>query len=94
MPGAIATRLQRHSGGMKTPEPMRKTPEQGAATSVLLAASPLLAGVSGRYFFDCNEAEVVAGRTSDMSGVAPYALDADNAARLWSVSEALLGLRV
>ena len=30
--------------------------EQGAATSVLLAASPLLEGVGGRYFEDCNEA--------------------------------------
>ncbi len=34
-----------------------KTPAQGAATSVLLAASPLLEGVGGRYFEDCNEAE-------------------------------------
>ncbi|TFV34165.1 hypothetical protein E4K10_45190 [Streptomyces sp. T1317-0309] len=29
-----------------------KTPQQGAATSVLLAASPLFAHVSGRYFED------------------------------------------
>lgn len=36
-----------------------KTREQGAATSVLVAASPLLEGVSGRYFADCNEAPVV-----------------------------------
>jgi NAD(P)-dependent dehydrogenase (short-subunit alcohol dehydrogenase family) len=36
-PGAIATNLQRHTGGLKTPEPYRKTPQQGAATSVLLA---------------------------------------------------------
>ena len=38
-----------------------KTPEQGAATSVLLATSPLLEGVSGRYFEDCNEARTVPG---------------------------------
>ena len=31
-------------------------PEQGAATSVLLATSPLLDGIGGRYFEDCNEA--------------------------------------
>ena len=37
-----------------------KTPEQGAATSILVATSPLLDGVGGRYFEDCNEA----GRTS------------------------------
>src|SRR5246500_142060 len=41
-PGAIATGLQKHTGGLKTPVERRKTPEQGAATSVLLAASPLL----------------------------------------------------
>ena len=35
-----------------------KTVEQGAATSVLLATSPLLDGVGGRYFEDCNEAPV------------------------------------
>lgn len=92
MPGAIATRLQRHIGGMtKTPEAMRKTPEQGAATSVLLAVSPLLDGVGGRYFFDNQEAEPVDHRTADMSGVAPYALDAGNARRLWDVSLRHLG---
>lgn len=60
MPGAIPTNLQRHIGGMKTPPEQRKTPEQGAATSVLLATSPLLEGVGGRYFVDCNETAVVA----------------------------------
>ena len=35
-----------------------KSTEQGAATSVLLATSPLLAGIGGRYFEDCNEAAV------------------------------------
>ncbi|KAF1854484.1 hypothetical protein Lal_00014320 [Lupinus albus] len=39
-PGAIATNLQRHTGGLRTPEEFRKTPEQGAATSVLLARPP------------------------------------------------------
>jgi NAD(P)-dependent dehydrogenase (short-subunit alcohol dehydrogenase family) len=61
-----------------------KTPEQGAATSVLLATSPLLDGIGGRYFEDCNEAgpsQPGAGR-----GVAPYALDPDAAARLWEIS--------
>jgi NAD(P)-dependent dehydrogenase (short-subunit alcohol dehydrogenase family) len=90
MPGAIATNLQRHTGGMKTPPERRKTPEQGAATSVLLAASPLLDGIGGRYFVDCNEALTVARRTDDMSGVAPYALDPGNADRLWEVSLRLL----
>jgi hypothetical protein len=33
-----------------------KTPEQGAATSVFVATSPLLDGIGGRYFEDCNQA--------------------------------------
>ena len=86
MPGAIPTGLQRHSGGIRTPPEQRKTPEQGAATSVLLAISPLLEGIGGRYFVDCNEALTVTHRTTDMSGVAPYALDPGNADRLWQVS--------
>jgi NAD(P)-dependent dehydrogenase (short-subunit alcohol dehydrogenase family) len=90
MPGAIPTNLQRHIGGMKTPPEQRKTPEQGAATSVLLATSPLLEGIGGRYFVDCNETAVVAQRTTDMSGVAPYALDPGNADRLWEESLRML----
>ncbi|HEX8272452.1 MAG TPA: SDR family NAD(P)-dependent oxidoreductase [Longimicrobiaceae bacterium] len=75
MPGAIATRLQRHTGGLRTPVERRKTPQQGAATPVLAAASPLLEGVGGRYFEDASEAPVVASRGPDLAGVAPYALD-------------------
>jgi len=91
MPGSIATNLQRHSGG-GTRNPLAKTPEQGASTSVLLATSPLLAGVGGRYFVDNQEAVVVDRPTNDMTGVAPYALDAANAERLWDVSLELLGV--
>ena len=90
-PGAIATGLQKHTGGLKTPVERRKTPEQGAATSVLLAASPLVAGVSGRYFEDCNEARQITERPTDFSGgVAPYALDPENAERLWDVALKLI----
>ena len=86
-PGAIPTNLQRHVGGkLITPPERQKTREQGAATSVLLAASPLLEGVGGRYFSDCNEAEPVPRRPADYSGVAPYALDPGNAERLWETS--------
>ncbi len=57
---------------------------QGAATSVLLAASPLVAGVTGRYFEDCQ----VAGphRPGVRRGVAAYALDRERAGRLWDAS--------
>lgn len=85
-PGAIATNLQKHTGGLKTPVERRKTPAQGAATTILLAASPLLAGVGGRYFEDCNEAETVLRRPADYRGVAAYALDPANAERLWNVA--------
>ena len=61
-----------------------KTPEQGAATSVLVATSPLLDGVGGRYFEDCNEAEP--NQPGTRRGVAAYALDPEAAARLWQVS--------
>jgi len=88
-PGAILTNLQRYRGGMSTPPELRKTVEEGAATSVFVASSPLLDGIGGRYFVDCNEAEVVSQRTGDTTGVAPYALDADNAKRLWGLSDAL-----
>lgn len=90
-PGAIATGLQKHTGGLKTPVERRKSPEQGAATTVLLAASPLLDGISGRYFEDCNEAEQVAKRPTDFTGgYAAYALDPGNADRLWSVAQRLI----
>ncbi|QYE33402.1 MULTISPECIES: SDR family NAD(P)-dependent oxidoreductase [Sphingosinicellaceae] len=90
-PGAIATGLQKHTGGLRTPLALRKTPEQGAATTVLLAASPLLEGISGRYFEDCNEAEQVTRRPTDFTGgYAAYALDPSNADRLWDVSKRLI----
>jgi NAD(P)-dependent dehydrogenase (short-subunit alcohol dehydrogenase family) len=100
MPGGIATNLQRHmdpdyirrrmeeSGGTLR----LKTVEQGAATSVLLATSPLLEGIGGRYFEDCNEAAVIAERDPETTGgVAPYALDPENADRLWEASLRMLG---
>lgn len=91
-PGAIATNLQRHVGGrMITPPESRKTCEQGAATSVWLATSPLLAGIGGRFFADCQEAPCVDRRPADFGGVATYALDAANADRLWEESLRCIG---
>jgi len=90
-PGAIATSLQKHTGGLKTPVERRKTPEQGASTSVLLSASPLLEGVSGRYFEDGAESRMVSRRPTDFTGgVAPYAIDPANAERLWDISLKLI----
>jgi NAD(P)-dependent dehydrogenase (short-subunit alcohol dehydrogenase family) len=99
-PGAIIdTNLARHLDA-ETVASLRafgafrfKTIPQGAATSVLAAVSPLLEGVGGRYFEDCNEAMVIDPlMTDDLSaGVAGYAVDAMNAERLWDESEALVG---
>jgi NAD(P)-dependent dehydrogenase (short-subunit alcohol dehydrogenase family) len=89
-PGAIATNLQRHTGGLKTPPERRKTLAQGAATSVLLAAHPSIEGIGGRYFEDCKEAVTVTRRPADYSGVAHYAMNADNAQRLWEIATKLV----
>ena len=100
MPGNVAdTSLARHidmrqvtdliaSGNLVLPP--QKTVQQGAATSVLLAASPTVEGVTGRYFEDCAQAHPVAERAGADTGVAPYALNRENADRLWSVSEAFV----
>ena len=86
MPGAISTGLQKHTGGLKTPPEGRKSIEQGAATTLFVATSPLLEGVSGRYFEDNNEATVVYDGNGWLSGVAFYALDQANADRLWEAA--------
>lgn len=94
-PGRIRTNLMRFIGDEHNPSAPAafegtstairwKTIEQGAATSVLLAASPLVAGVSGRYFEDCEEA--APAEPGVRRGVAPYAVDPEAAARLWRVS--------
>lgn len=93
MPGGIRTNLQRHQLG--NPEFQKlveganwKTTEQGAATSILVATSPLLEGIGGRYFEDATEAapHVPPGGT----GVADYALDPEAATRLWDMSLEML----
>ncbi|MFI1397425.1 SDR family NAD(P)-dependent oxidoreductase [Streptomyces sp. NPDC020681] len=91
-PGVIQTNLQRHldDGSMDTvPAEVIKSVEQGAANSVLLATSPLLDGIGGRYFDDCKEAETV-DRLTYFRGVAPFAFDPEGAQRLWTLSESLL----
>jgi NAD(P)-dependent dehydrogenase (short-subunit alcohol dehydrogenase family) len=99
-PGAIAdSNLSRHYDSAVLHELRTsgrytfKTIEQGAATSVFLATSPLVDGVVGRYFENCQEADpddpTVAG--TDAAGVAHHALDPEAAERLWTVSEGMNG---
>ncbi|MGV9351954.1 SDR family NAD(P)-dependent oxidoreductase [Streptomyces misionensis] len=101
MPGWITSGLQRHldlktlqamgaadENGDRIDQPHYKSLRQGAATSVLLAASPLVDGVSGRYFEDNQEAPVTADGTGD--GVAAHALDPGDADRLWDLAHTAL----
>jgi hypothetical protein len=69
-----------------------KTPEQGAATSIWCAVSPLLEGKGGVYCEDCNIAAAWHDGLPRYSGVRDYATDPQSAARLWALSEELTGL--
>ncbi|MFJ9536079.1 oxidoreductase [Streptomyces sp. NPDC101225] len=75
-----------------------KTVPQGAATSVWCATSPQLAGLGGVYCENSDISPLVppAGEAAwragaGTPGVLPYAVDPEAAARLWDVSERLIG---
>jgi NAD(P)-dependent dehydrogenase (short-subunit alcohol dehydrogenase family) len=77
-----------------------KTVEQGAATQIWCATSPKLAGLGGVYCEDSDiapllhtegEGAVSIKTARDRAGVWPHAADREAAARLWSVSERMLG---
>ncbi|MFD7224748.1 SDR family NAD(P)-dependent oxidoreductase [Streptomyces sp. NPDC059892] len=103
MPGGIKSPLQQYAFGEDMSDEARavydsypwRSADQGAATAVLVAASPLLDGVSGRYFQNSNEAPVIdpvlVEQEAEPVGVAPYALDPENAARLWDLSAKAVG---
>ncbi|ANN21066.1 oxidoreductase [Amycolatopsis orientalis] len=103
-PGAILTPLQRHlrqeemvglgwidEHGNQA-DPSFKSPQQGAATQVWAATSPLLDGLGGLYCEDCDVAEIAIEEGGPLTGVRPYAIDADEAARLWQLSADLTGV--
>ncbi|XP_046628826.1 retinol dehydrogenase 14 [Neodiprion virginianus] len=58
-----------------------KTPEQGAQTSVYLAVSDEVIGVTGKYFMDCHE-----------HGLSQGAQDAAKGKKLWELSEGFVKL--
>lgn len=98
-PGAILTPLQRHipvaeqreMGWMDedgNPPAYFKNTEQGASTQTWAATSPQLKGLGGVYLEDCEVAEV----TAEGRGVRAYAVDADEAKRLWAYSAELTGV--
>jgi NAD(P)-dependent dehydrogenase (short-subunit alcohol dehydrogenase family) len=106
-PGGIITDLVRHmskealdaSGYFDAdgnvvidPENNKKTPQQGAATSVWCATSAQLDGMGGVYCADCDIARALPSDDSDeLHGVRPRAIDPIAAGRLWQLSEQLTG---
>lgn len=77
-----------------------KTVEQGAATSVWCATSQQLNNIGGIY---CENADVASLDLGDIEhkydepltlrGVKPYSVDAENAQKLWALSEEMTGLK-
>ena len=104
-PGGIITPLQRHlprqemvaagwideQGNTLNPAGF-KTPEQGAATQVWAATSPQLDGLGGVYCEDCDIAELAPDGLEFTGGVRSYAVDPEQAARLWALSAELTGV--
>jgi len=67
--------------GIKIASPFFLSPAKGARTSVYLASSPEVEGVSGQYFVKCKPRKP-----------RKWAQDPEAASRLWQVSEQLVGL--
>ncbi len=102
-PGGIKTPLQRHltmeeqiAMGWYKPDgslvDIFKTVEQGAATSVWCATSPMLDGKGGVYCEDCDIAPMWAEGMSPYAGVRPHITDAALATALWKLSEDMTGV--
>jgi NAD(P)-dependent dehydrogenase (short-subunit alcohol dehydrogenase family) len=81
------------------PDRGKKTPEQGAATIVFAATSPLLAGIGGVYLNNSDVSPVDPDlRSIDLTDpdvdvpadVAPHAIDPESARRLWVMSERMI----
>jgi NAD(P)-dependent dehydrogenase (short-subunit alcohol dehydrogenase family) len=102
-PGGIQTPLQRHLPADElarmgiTPESDEvpagfKTPPQGAATQVWAATSPQLADRGGLFLEDCDVADIRTSTELGAKGVFEYAVNADEAERLWDLSVELTGV--
>lgn len=85
-PGAVATSFGQTGGalyrvGMALVKPLLLTSEQGARTSIYLASSPDVEGVTGEFFVRCK-----------IATPSRQARDDDSARRLWQLSEQLCGV--
>jgi NAD(P)-dependent dehydrogenase (short-subunit alcohol dehydrogenase family) len=79
------------------PDRGQKTPQQGAATSVFAATSPMLDGIGGVYLKDNDISALDTPRPIDFgvdqavpADVVPHAVDPESARLLWELSERLL----
>ncbi|XP_059046899.1 retinol dehydrogenase 12-like [Achroia grisella] len=87
-PGAVYTKLMTNHPFMKLDafrylvRPFMKSGWEGAQTTIFLAVSPKVEGVTGGYFVDCKQA------TPSIT-----ARDSHTALKLWEVSERLVGLK-
>jgi len=84
-PGSVATGFARNNGllfnlGTKFVGLFLRKPEQGAQTSIYLASSPEVEGVTGKYFVDCKAVDS-----------SPLSHDQALAEKLWQVSLELTG---
>jgi NAD(P)-dependent dehydrogenase (short-subunit alcohol dehydrogenase family) len=100
-PGAIVTELGRHLQPSDIEELRSRAPGGrmewktvpcGAATSVWAATAPELEGRGGLYLEDCHVA-ALRSSPADEGGYEAWALDPEAAARLWRVSEEMVGER-
>lgn len=99
-PGGIFTGLQKFVSDdvldkLKEPETFRymKSPEQGAATTVLAAVGKEWEGVGGKYLEDCKESGPARPDHRNVDpGYAEHAFDQESAMRLWEVSLKMVGL--
>ncbi|MET0374351.1 MAG: SDR family NAD(P)-dependent oxidoreductase [Rhizorhabdus sp.] len=101
LPGSVLTGLQRHHGDALmqciglvaqdgSPNPVLKTVGQGAATTIWAATAPELEGRGGLVLENCGLARPVDASTHPWSGFDPQVAATEAAARLWSLSVALL----
>ena len=104
-PGAIVTALSRHmtqdelrdqgaidEAGQPIVNDAFKSPEQGAATQLWAATSPQLDGLGGVYLEDCEIARVADPDSPERVGVRDWAIDPEQAGRLWEWSAELTGV--
>jgi retinol dehydrogenase-12 len=84
-PGFVATNFGLNNRGLMgwgvklSQKLFARTPEQGAQTSIYLASSPEVEGVTGKYFANCRPIQS-----------SPISYELEPARRLWDISEELI----